>query len=57
MYVPDVWNFYGSYPCLYHGGVYSQSQDHGPFCVYYSGASNTSTDIGCRLQERPPKAA
>ena len=56
-YVPDFWNFYGSYPCLYHGGSYSQGQNHGPFCVNYSGTSNASTSIGCRLQERPPKAA
>lgn len=56
-YVPDYWNFYGSYPCLFHGGYYSQSQDRGPFCVYCNGTSNTSANIGCRLQERPPKAA
>lgn len=56
-YVPDYWNFYGSGPCLRHGGYYGQSQSHGPFCVYYSGASDTDTNVGCRLQERPPKAA
>ena len=56
-YVPDVWNFYGGSPCLYHGGYYSQYQGHGPFYVYYNGASYTYTYIGCRLQERPPKAA
>ena len=56
-YVPDFWNFSGGYPCLYRGGSYGQSRSHGPFCVYCNGASNTSTSIGCRLQERPPKAA
>lgn len=56
-YVPDYWNFGGSYPCLLHGGSYGQSQDHGPFCVSYSSASSASASIGCRLQERPPKAA
>jgi len=56
-YVPDYWNFYGSYPCLYHGGNYYQGQNHGPFFVYYGSASGTSAHIGCRLQERPPKAA
>ena len=56
-YVPDYWNFYGSGPCLRHGGYYGQSQSHGPFCVYYNGASGTHTSVGCRLQERPPKAA
>lgn len=56
-YVPDYWYFSGSYPCLYHGGSYSQYQGHGPFYVNYHRASYSSGDIGCRLQERPPKAA
>ena len=56
-YVPDYWNFNGGYPCLFHGGYYGQSQDHGPFYVSYGSASYTSSSIGCRLQERPPKAA
>lgn len=56
-YVPDNWYCYGSYPCLYHGGYYSQGLYHGPFCVSCSAASFASSDIGCRLQERPPKAA
>lgn len=56
-YVPDYWNFRGSSPCLRRGGSYSQYQNHGPFCVSYNGASGASTSIGCRLQERPPKAA
>lgn len=56
-YVPDVWYFNGRYPCLFHGGLYSQNQDHGPFCIGYNSASSTNDDIGCRLQERPPKAA
>ena len=56
-YVPDSWSFGGGNPCLRRGGYYNRYQDHGPFCVYYSGASVTDTNIGCRLQERPPKAA
>ena len=56
-YVPDNWYFSGSSPCLYRGGIYGQVQDHGPFCVYYIGTSYSGGDIGCRLQERPPKAA
>ena len=56
-YVPDYWNFYGSYPCLFRGGSYVQSQNHGPFYVSFNGASSASSVIGCRLQERPPKAA
>jgi len=56
-YVPDSWDFSGSNPCLVHGGGYGQVQNHGPFCVGYSGASYAYADIGCRLQERPPKAA
>lgn len=56
-YVPDYWDFIGSSPCLRHGGNYGQSQNHGPFYVSYSGTSNSVASIGCRLQERPPKAA
>lgn len=56
-YVPDYWYFNASSPCLRHGGYYGQGQNHGPFCVFYSGTSSTYTYIGCRLQERPPKAA
>lgn len=55
-YVPDYWYFSGSFPCLLHGG-YGQGQYHGPFCVSYGGTSVTNAVIGCRLQERPPKAA
>lgn len=56
-YVPDSWDFSGSGPCLRHGGNYGQSQNRGPFCVYCDSASSANTYIGCRLQERPPKAA
>lgn len=56
-YVPDYWNYSGGYPCLFHGGYYLQSLSRGPFYVFYVTASNTYSDIGCRLQERPPKAA
>lgn len=56
-YVPDSWSFSGSSPCLYRGGGYYRSQSHGPFCVYYDGTSYSSAYFGCRLQERPPKAA
>ena len=53
-YVPDLWKFYGSHPFLYHGGIYSQRLNYGPFFVSYS-ALDQSSGIGCRLQERPPK--
>lgn len=56
-YVPDTWGFSGSYPCLHLGGNCSQGQDRGPFCVNCGSASYAYTGIGCRLQERPPKAA
>ena len=52
-YIPDNWNFNASYPCLRVGGSYSQSLDHGMFCVSYSGASSSVAVIGCRLQELP----
>ena len=56
-YVPDYWDFNGSSPCLYHGGSYFQGQNRGPFYVSYDSTSSTNDYIGCRLQERPPKAA
>lgn len=56
-YVPDGWYFSGSNPCLGHGGYFDQDLSRGPFCVYCRRASGTYTNIGCRLQERPPKAA
>ena len=56
-YVPDVWSYNGSGPCLRRGGSYSQSLGHGPFYVGYGTASVTGSGVGCRLQERPPKAA
>lgn len=56
-YVPDYWDFGGSVPCLFRGGGYSRSQSRGPFYVYYVSASSTYSGVGCRLQERPPKAA
>nr|DAV05339.1 MAG TPA: tail collar fiber protein [Caudoviricetes sp.] len=55
-YVPDNWNFSGGSPCLLHGGYYYQYQDCGPFCVYCYSTSSRNDGIGCRLQERPPKA-
>ena len=55
-YVPDVWSYDGSYPCLAHGGYYVQYLDRGPFCVDYYSASSQYFGVGCRLQERPPKA-
>lgn len=56
-YVPDDWGFYGSSPCLRHGSDYGKYLARGPFCVSCSSTSNASTVVGCRLQERPPKAA
>lgn len=56
-YVPDSWDYNGSSPCLRHGGSYVQGLDHGPFCVVCDTASYTYSNVGCRLQERPPKAA
>lgn len=56
-YVPDSWYYYGSYPCLFHGGGYNRNRDHGPFYIDYGGTSVSGSSIGCRLQERPPKAA
>lgn len=54
-YVPDIWHYNGSNPCLYHGSYYYQSLDRGPFYVSYDTASYAYSIISCRLQERPPK--
>lgn len=55
-YVPDYWDYYGSSPCLFHGGYYVQYLSPGPFYVSFGSASYQDSDIGCRLQERPPKS-
>ena len=52
-YVPDNWSFGASSPCLYLGGYYGQSQNHGLFCVGYSTASNSVSNIGSRLMKLP----
>ena len=51
--VPDYWYFNGSFPCLYHGGYYNQSQNYGPFYIYYYSASYTSGSVGCRILAEP----
>lgn len=56
-YVPDSWYYNGSNPCLVRGGYYGQNLGHGPFYVSCVSTSRSDTFIGCRLQERPPKAS
>ena len=53
-YVPDYWDFIDGVLC--HGGYDRQSQYYGPFCVDCYRSSDAYDGIGCRLQERPPKA-
>ena len=52
-YVPDNWGFYASVPCLRVGGYYSQSLNHGLFCVDYDSASSANANVGCRLMKLP----
>lgn len=52
-YSADGWYFVASYPCLYFGGYYNQSGNHGLFYVNCNGASDSYADIGCRLQKLP----
>lgn len=54
-YVPDYWGFYDSYPCLTHGGYYGRDQYWGPFYVNCDSLPGRNINVGCRLQERPPK--
>ena len=44
---------YTSNPCLHHGGNYNQNLNHGPFYVNYNTASNTNSNIGCRILAKP----
>ena len=54
-YVSDGWSFDGSTPCLRHGGSYVHDPNYGPFFVGGSSVWDSTSRIGCRLQERPPK--
>lgn len=42
-------DFYSSDPCLYVGGNYYQSANHGLFYVNYNDVSNSNANIGCRI--------
>ena len=48
-YSCDSWYFYSSGPCLYVGGNYNQNTNHGLFYVNYNNASNSNSNIGCRI--------
>lgn len=54
-YVPDNWVFLKDFPCLNRGCSYGHGQFDGPFYVSCVEASYSGGDVGCRLQERPPK--
>lgn len=47
-YSCDSWVFVASSPCLYVGGYYGQSTNHGLFYVNYNSTSNANDNIGCR---------
>jgi len=52
-YSCDNWGFSSSSPCLFVGGDYNQSLNHGLFFVSYASTSISVADRGCRLQELP----
>lgn len=55
-YVPDSWYFNGvGRECLFHGGYYRGARSYGPFYVCCYDLWHKEKNIGCRLQERPPK--
>ena len=56
-HVPDLWCLDSSNPCLRHGGNASRNAGQGPFHVHCYSMFNKYSIIGCRLQERPPKAS
>lgn len=49
----DDWGFNASSPVVCVGGSYSQSTDHGVFCVSCTGATGAYAGLGCRLLELP----
>lgn len=55
--VPDYWRFTHTEMCLCHGGANTLNMDSGPFSINCFNASTAGVVIGCRLQERPPRAA
>lgn len=58
--VPDGWQFspyFSGKQHLYHGGGQYQTQSDGPFSVGHCSTDAGPGDVGCRLQERPPRAA
>ena len=52
-YVGDYWAFGASYPVVYVGGSYSQSQSLGMFYVNYTSLTNAGANLGSRLLEFP----
>lgn len=52
-YSADYWDFNAANPCLCFGGGYNQYGNYGLFFVSYTSASNSSANIGCRLQKLP----
>ena len=52
-YIPDIWVFYTSYPCLKCGGEYRQNLSLGLFCVSCTMESKSYAFVGCRLQKLP----
>ena len=52
-YSCDNWHFNASNPCVYAGGTYNQSQNHGLFYLYYTSVSNSNANRGCRLLVLP----
>lgn len=53
-FVPDYWMTTSDGYSLRHGGSDNNLQN-GPFAIRPANASTKNTNIGCRLQERPPK--
>ena len=54
-YVPDIWRYNASFPCLLRGSSSGQSLSYGPFYAGFLGEFSTGPSVGCRLQERPQK--
>ena len=52
-YTSDSWYFSASSPCVFGGGYYYRSVNHGLFYLYFSTASGSGGSIGSRLLVLP----
>lgn len=52
-YIPDLWDYYASRPCLYVGGSYGTNCNNGILRVGCNTESNSLSTVGSRLMKLP----